>query len=359
MANYNLDFTVGGLSTFNINDGFLEAIVRGYRKGILSATDYGVLTQCDTLEDLKVYLNNSTDYTETFLQNEPSPIHTTTIAEHATNKLVEDFDYLRKNAVEPLSTFLDYITYGYMIDNVVLLISGTLHDRDTQELIEKCHPLGKFEAMETITVAQSVAELYRLIIIETPLAPYFKDTMREEDLDEMNVEIIRNTLYRSYLEDFYAFCQKLGGSTAEVMTELLKFEADRRSITITVNSLGTELNAADRQKLYPGFGHLYPDGVGALEKAEEIDDVVAACQHVGVYREILSGLGGQGEVRLDAGFFEQEVKINRLAFMEQMHYGVFYSYIKLREQEIRNIVWISECIQQDNREKISQFITIF
>jgi V-type H+-transporting ATPase subunit d len=143
------------------------------------------------------------------------------------------------------------------------------------------------------------------------------------------------------------------------MTELLKFEADRRSITITVNSLGTELNAADRQKLYPGFGHLYPDGVGALEKAEEIDDVVAACQHVGVYREILSGLGGQGEVRLDAGFFEQEVKINRLAFMEQMHYGVFYSYIKLREQEIRNIVWISECIQQDNREKISQFITIF
>lgn len=49
---------------------------------------------------------------------------------------------------------------------------------------------------------------------------------------------------------------------------------------------------------------------------------------------------------LDAGFFEHEVKLNRLAFMEQMHYGVFYAYVKLREQEIRNIVWIAEVSQR-------------
>jgi V-type H+-transporting ATPase subunit d len=45
---------MGGLDTFNTHDGFLEAVVRGYRKGILTATDYGVLTQADALEDLKV-----------------------------------------------------------------------------------------------------------------------------------------------------------------------------------------------------------------------------------------------------------------------------------------------------------------
>jgi vacuolar-type H+-ATPase subunit C/Vma6 len=26
-------------------------------------------------------------------------------------------------------------------------------------------------------------------------------------LDDMNIEIMRNTLYKAYLEDFYKFCQ--------------------------------------------------------------------------------------------------------------------------------------------------------
>ena len=28
-----------------------------------------------------------------------------------------------------------------------------------------------------------------------------------KDLDDMNIEIMRNTLYKAYLEDFYRFCQ--------------------------------------------------------------------------------------------------------------------------------------------------------
>lgn len=28
-----------------------------------------------------------------------------------------------------------------------------------------------------------------------------------QDLDDMNIEIMRNTLYKAYLEDFYRFCQ--------------------------------------------------------------------------------------------------------------------------------------------------------
>ena len=38
---------------------------------------------------------------------------------------------------------------------------------------------------------------------------YFGDCLSLEDIDEMNIEIIRNTLYKAYLEDFYNFCQKV------------------------------------------------------------------------------------------------------------------------------------------------------
>ena len=40
--------------TFNADNGFLEAILRGYKSNLLSAADYNNLAQCDTLDDIKV-----------------------------------------------------------------------------------------------------------------------------------------------------------------------------------------------------------------------------------------------------------------------------------------------------------------
>ena len=68
---------------------------------------------------------------------------------------------------------MDYLTYGYMIDNVALLITGTLHERNTQELLERCNPLGVFETLPALCVATNVEELYRTALIETPLGKCF------------------------------------------------------------------------------------------------------------------------------------------------------------------------------------------
>jgi len=59
-----------------------------------------------------------------------------------------------------------------MIDNIVLLITGTLHQRAISELIPKCHPLGSFEQMEAIHIASSPAELYNAVLVDTPLGQY-------------------------------------------------------------------------------------------------------------------------------------------------------------------------------------------
>jgi V-type H+-transporting ATPase subunit d len=56
-----------------------------------------------------------------------------------------------------------------MIDNIVLLITGTLHQRAISELIPKCHPLGSFEQMEAIHIASTPADLYSAILVDTPL----------------------------------------------------------------------------------------------------------------------------------------------------------------------------------------------
>jgi hypothetical protein len=49
---------------------------------------------------------------------------------------------------------------------------------------------------------------------------------------------------------------------------------------------------------------------------------------------------------LDKLLYEEEVKRCCACFEQQFHYGVFYAYMKLREQEIRNIMWVSECVAQ-------------
>ncbi|SCV68214.1 BQ2448_335 [Microbotryum intermedium] len=351
---------------FNSHSGYLEGIIRGFKAGLLTQTQYSNLTQCETLDDFRMQLS-ATDYGN-FLANETPPISTSTIAEKATQRLVEEFNYVKSNAVAPLTTFLDYMAYAYMIDNVVLLISGTLHERDTHDLLERCHPLGVFDTMPALCVATNVEELYSTVMVETPLAPYFRDCLSAQDLDELNIEIVRNTLYKAYLEDFHSFIMSLGSPTSDIMSPILSFEADRRSLNITINSLGTSLTKDQRAKLFPSLGRLYPEGTTTLAKADDVDQVKTVLDSVVEYRSFLdstqSGSGGNGgaldgAASLEDHFFQHEVGLNKLAFMQQFQYGLFYSFFKLKEQEIRSLTWIAECIAQNAKDRINDYIPTF
>lgn len=378
---YGRDISLGGMSTFNMLHGFVEALVRGYRSGFLSDTDYHHLTQCDALEDVKMNLQE-TDY-DTFL-NAEATITPAIIENRALKKLVNEFFYFRANAVEPLAQFMDYITYEYMIENVMLLLRGTLSGRNVNDLISQCHPLGMFKesTMRNIPSFEAnprgYADLYETVLVDTPVGPYFQTYLEQSSasisaasevrnvLEEVQIEILKNSLMKLYLEDFYAFCERLGGETAEVMCALLRARADRAAINITLNSFGTPLNDAtmrdtERKKLYPSIGELYPAGTELLSKADDdvkLGQAVSTFpQYHAIFEKFLNS--SPEEFSIDDEFYKREVRMYEMAFESQMHFGCIYGYVKLKEQEIRNLVWISECILQRRKDQISNFIPIF
>lgn len=76
-------------------------------------------------------MQTGTDYGP-YLVNEAPPLHTTAIVDGCTRRLADTWQLMRAHADTPLSTFLDFCTYGHMIDNVVLIVTGLVHERDVQ-----------------------------------------------------------------------------------------------------------------------------------------------------------------------------------------------------------------------------------
>lgn len=341
---------------FNVDAGYAEGLVRGYRDGFLSSAQYMNMTQCDTLDDLKLQLS-ATEYGN-FMANVPSPLSTSNFADNARNRLVGQFRYLQSVAVGDLAKFLEYITYGYMIDNVVLFISGTAHNREKGELLDRCSKLGMFDSLPALSVCTDVQSLYETVLVDTPLAPYFKNCLTADELTDLNIEVIRNKLYKAYLEDFAKFCKTLPDPTAEVMGKLLGFEADRRTINIAFNSVGTSLSRQDREELMPSLGALYPVASDALARSDDPEQIRNILETY-LTPELTAIFDNSNGKALEDHFYQIEMNLCRDAFTQQFAYSTFYAWLKSSEQEVRNITWIAECIAQNQKDRVNNYISVY
>lgn len=135
----------------NMDDGFVEAMLRALRKGILDENVYSQLKQTSNISEFKLVMEE-TDYGSAIFSNQDTQnsgdFEVGLLRRAMKQKLKTELEFLSSQAVYPLNQFIERILHGYQIDNVVFVIEGLKSNRTMAELKRTCDPLGEFEAME-------------------------------------------------------------------------------------------------------------------------------------------------------------------------------------------------------------------
>merc|ERR1712087_984024 len=141
-------------------------------------------------------------------------------------------------------------------------------------------------------------------------------------------------------------------------------------LLVTMNALNTNLSTEsklqDRNALYPSFGYLYPEGTKELRKVWNEVSVRAALEYSAKYLQLFdqcksfydkesSGGNATGQSIEDV-IYREYAQMYEMAFEQQYHFGVFYAWVKLREQEIRNIRWIANMVTLGSKDQIDNTI---
>jgi V-type H+-transporting ATPase subunit d len=291
-------------------------------------------------------------------------------------KLADEIAQVQSVAGPDLENFLEMIRHKYMIDNVINIIEGAKNKTATAIIKSRSEPLGflpEIEGLLNLDV-KKIDELYEDVLIDTEVGYYFSKFLEEvlmssnvkdvstvnNFLQDLKPEKIKNYLTKIWFEYFYHYCETLNPTTREIMEDLLKFEADCQAIQIVYNSLAYDFSAnqeAERKKVIPNFGYLYPDTTFEIIKASTFDQLKEKLRPYPEYYNLVKDVPDpkkaeefvlqSGLKTIDDVMFEESIKKYSIAFEQQFHYACFYSYIKIKEQEIKNIVWLAEMVSLD------------
>ena len=364
--------SMADLVFFKVNDGYSEALFRCFRKSILGEQQYTALRNSGSLKDFKSVLID-TDYSD--YVKEYTETDTSALKMLLKKKLADEIDQVQSVAGPELDKFIEMIRHKYMIDNVINIIEGIKNKTDKNVIESRNEPLGYLKEISGLLKLdyKKIEDLYEDVLIDTEVGVYFSKFLEEvlamsdsknvatinNYLQSLKPEEIKNYLKKIWLEYFYHFCKTLNPTTSEIMEDLLKYEADCQTIQIVYNSLAynNQFQEEERKKVIPYFGFLYPETTTQLIKCNSLENLRQILQPFPDYYELvreipdpkkLDEFGLQSGLKtLDDLMFKESMKRYSIAFEQQFHFACFYAYIKIKEQEIKNIMLLADMITFD------------
>lgn len=288
-----------------------------------------------------------------------------------------------------LHTFIGFIRKKYMLDNVLTMIEGLKSGVPSERLQATIDPIGDFKLLNAVDLSNDMENLYQTVLIDSPVAEFFfkyleqkslgsseaKENMRDFNqmqtyFQEETPELVRSSLNRIWIETFHQHCLGLNEISQINMDYLLKLEADFQTIQVIYNSLDESNDKKEeiRSLLCPSLGHLYPLHFYKLKDAKTIEDLKSALDSFPIYKSILGEIReansheDDNEAYLEDAMFLELTKAYSVSFDEQSNFSNFYAYVMLKEQEIKNVIWMAEMIsrgREQNDPKWNKFVVPF
>lgn len=329
--------------------GYLLSFVHASSKLFLSRSAYKSILQADTIDDIVVKLG-ATVYS-TYLR-EKRVKDKKGLIRALESGLKEEFNRVYEKSDSGLKLLLEFFLHSHMIESFIYRISNP---EDTDEEI------GFFLELNTLKFAKSFKEIHNFIIKGSFMEKYFTKIPVEDEIEKNNMQMIKSKLNKHHIEDFYMTLTTgnfLNNESGEIRSEslnymvtVLKTMGSLQIIEIVLNTIHTDLSPAVRIQLFPNVNDLKPSVRQALADCHSIDDlraILLKTNHSTVVKhtDILTGI------------HQQFLNVLYDSFKTFNDLSCVYCYFKLKEQEIRNLGWIVEFLDGDEKDVIENIYTV-
>ncbi|TBU01108.1 subunit d of V-type proton ATPase [Hamiltosporidium magnivora] len=329
--------------------GSLIAEIHGKVSSMLQQSDYESLEQCETVEDMVVRLSH-TSYASYL--SEELQFNKKEFLKRLNKSFYNEFMYMYRNSENDLKLLLNYFIEVIKIQNFIFLLASKSEDPDLK-CMEEIDMLGNFNELDAIKISADMSDVYKFCVESTFLKKYYDKVYIEKEFAKNDWQIIQSTFFKNHIENFYDQINNL--DTMDYMKEILKYEGDRKIIELTINTLDS-VDIVDKKRidLYPTVCSFDRGSICKMSECtsmESIRDVL--CGHP-MYKKIVMYEDNDFMKNL----FDLEIKNYLSSLSEFNDLSCAYCYFKLKEREIKNIMWIAECISHENKEGMKDVMVI-
>ena len=322
-----------------VSHGNLVSIIHCRQKLMFTKKDFSTLLDSESIEDICVKLQKQ--YPEVLEMKRFTRCELKRkLDESLLKEIVQGMR--EPSAQEQISFFIE----SYKIQNFFFLLSSKEYDSDLESSFQKIEPLGYFNELDTLKFCVDMDEVYLYCVKNTFLSNYCEPEMFAKSLGDNDFSVLSTEVRKRHIE-------KYAKTTKTSFLKLLKLEGDKHNLDIVLSTLETDVDRHQKLRWMTNVTSFPQPVCEALARVTEAEELQMALGRVRGYRTLYQELRDSD---LETAFLRREIDAYLSAFEIFNDVTSLYAYLKLKEQEIRNILWVAECVVSGKRDILDEML---